>query len=429
VTGRRTSPWSLAAAGWTAVIYATIPVFRALREWFTDRWDQSLIGWAVIGAVAAVTAAALVHGFRRARRPSAANAAWLLAVAGIAIWWTSRLWEHPEEAVHLLSYGVLGVLLVRALEECLPDAGSLLAAIALGSLVGTIDEIIQWITPGRFWDLRDVAINGGGCALAVVAVWRLEESWRPPGRRSLRLTVRLAAAELLLLTLCLANTPQRVVLYSGRVPLLGHLAHADNSMAEYGHRHVSPGVGEFSSRFTLDELAHIDRERGAEAAAIVERYPEDRYARFLADYPAGRDPFVHEARVHLFSRDRHLSLRASHPPGSWQRRHHATVALRENQILEHFFGRTLELSGNRLPKDLLEDLRRELLPQLRVTSKAGSHLITWITEGALRTLLVIAAGALLALDFSLGCAGRSPTGRDRSRGRTGRGTPVRAPDR
>ena len=41
-------------------------------------------------------------------------------------------------------------------------------------LAGWIDEGIQEILPNRFYDLRDVAMNAAGGALAVFSIWILD---------------------------------------------------------------------------------------------------------------------------------------------------------------------------------------------------------------------------------------------------------------
>jgi len=119
------------------------------------------------------------------------------------------------------------------------------------------------------------AIPAGACALAAAALWRLDPGpWLRPRASSVSLALRLAAAQALLLTLCLANTPQRVAWYAVRVPGLDLLARADNAMSEYGFRHHLPGIGDMKSRLTLAELEEQDRARAGEVAELLDRCPE-----------------------------------------------------------------------------------------------------------------------------------------------------------
>jgi hypothetical protein len=292
------------------------------------------------------------------------------------------------------------VLLYRALRPAAPDVAILAAVVLLGALVGTVDEIIQWIVPGRIWDLRDVAVNAGACALTSAALWRLDPGpWRrPPAASSVSLALRLAAVETLLLMSCLANTPGRVAWYAERIPGLGPLAHADNAMAEYGFRHLLPGIGVMKSRLTLADLEEQDRARAAEVAELLDRYPEGRYQRFLDEHSAAADPFLYEARVHLFSRDHHRRRLAAATPGSAEAQEHATMSFRQQLLLERVFGATLARSASRLDPSERQQLEALDNPELPFASKTASHLITAVGERTLRIALLATAAALLALD-------------------------------
>jgi hypothetical protein len=396
---RGTERAAIAAAAWTAIIFAFIPLVRPIQRALLRAVDPGWITVAVLLAVGLALAAAVERLRRRPRPVRAFDVAWLVAIAALAAWCAWALRGRPEEAIHLLQFGLLAVLLYRAMRPAEPDVAILVAAVLLGSLVGTVDEIIQWIVPARFWDLRDVAVNSGACVLAAAALWRLDRGpWRRPRASSVSLALRLAAALLVLLVLCLANTPRRVAWYAEHVPGLAPLAEADNAMAEYGYRHRLPGIGELKSRLTLAELADQDRTRAAEVAAVLDRYPEGRYQRFLDEHPATANPFLYEARVHLFSRDVHLRELRSAPPGSAAAREHATIALREQHLLERVFGSTLARSGFNLkpqPRQLLEQLYD---PGRPFVSASAAHLITGVGERSLRLALLAAAAILLALD-------------------------------
>lgn len=399
--GRRggTDRAAVIAALATALLFASIPLVRWAQRQLSDRVDVRWITAAVLAGVLLALVAALVVLRRSRRRLRTADVVWLTALAATAGWIAWELRHLPEEAIHLLEYGVLAVLLYRAMRPAEPDVAILAAVVLLGTLVGTVDEIIQWIIPERYWGLRDVAVNGGATALAVAAMWRLDPGpWRPIRPASARLVLRLAAAELLLLALCFSNTPDRVAWYAARVPGLGFLAHADNAMAEYGYRHELPGIGTMRSRLTLAELAERDARDAAAVAAVLDRYSHGDYERFLREQPATADPFLYEARVHIFSRDAHLRRLRDAPPGSTVAREHATIAAREQRLLERVFGRTLARSSFGLaPRQsaLLEELAD---PDAQFSSASAAHLVTRISRGALVALLIGAAAVALAVD-------------------------------
>lgn len=380
---------------WTASIWAAIPFMRALQRLFTRFLPADAIGWFVVAAVvvAAVATAVAVRWIQGRLDPGTLA---VLAVTSTAlVVWTVRLLHEPAEAFHFVQYGVLGVLLFRAWRPIRPDLSAHLVAAVTGLLLGTVDEVLQWLTPGRFWDLRDVVVNGAAATLVQPALWRLY----PPVRRlrptALRLPLLLVAGELALFALCLSATPARLERIAERAPSLTFLTRTTNTIAEYGHRHTVPGIGSFTSRLTLAELAELDRTRAAESAAVLDRYPPAKYGRFLKEVGPGRHPFVYEARVHIFARDANWAEARKLEHGSPARRRRMTVAYREQQILERFFGRTLEASNHAVPPELVEHARGEMDPDLEFTSRVAAHLIVGVSEPHLRWVLV--GGAAISL--------------------------------
>jgi VanZ family protein len=164
----------LVLAGYTALLYGMLPYGPILgRAVLGSGVGRVLLG----GGAVAVVVAGIIASTLRLRRRRAPVGAWvLLAVTAIgyalALSWlrTIRL-----ERLHLPEYGVAGWLAWRALA---PSLGTgvrtyLLAAI-LAAAIGWGDELVQAVTPGRYYDLRDVVANaiGAGLGVMVVAVWR-----------------------------------------------------------------------------------------------------------------------------------------------------------------------------------------------------------------------------------------------------------------
>jgi hypothetical protein len=221
---RRLNP-RLAVALWIGLIYTTIPFVRLVREALVEIIPAKVIGYAVMMAGLAVVAAAIAVLQRSPTRFGISDVVWLVGVSVVFLFWTSRLMGAPEEAVHFVEYGVLGMLLYRALDVRVRDWSVFVAAILAGVLVGTVDEIIQWLVPGRYFDFRDIFLNGGAVALAQVVIWRMtSRPTKPVDRSSVRLLCRLAAVEVLLLTFCLAATPQRLARMAEVLPIPDRLA-------------------------------------------------------------------------------------------------------------------------------------------------------------------------------------------------------------
>jgi len=387
---------------WVAVIYTTIPFVRRLREFFVAHWPGELIAYGVMAVVVAAAVAGLGLLWRRRRRIRMADALWLVGIVTVLVVWTHRLMDQPEEAVHFLEYGVLGVLLYRALRPRVPDSTVFIAAALAGILVGTVDEIIQWVVPGRYWDFRDIALNGGASILIQVALWRLASAATEQVRRpSLRFLCRLAAAQVLILTLCLSATPARTARLAEYLPGLANPASGTDAICEYGHLHTLDYLTEYRSRLTLAELAHADAATAPEVAALLDA-SRHAYGDFLKRVSPVEDPFAYEARVHLFARDRNHGEARKLSPGTPARRERMTIAFRENLILEAVFGSTLEHSSYRWPERRRAQIEDEQDQEADFVSKVGSHLITAVSENQLRALMLTLFVALLACDLVLG---------------------------
>jgi hypothetical protein len=391
----------LAAALWIALIYTSIPFVRQMREAFAARWPAELIGVGVIVAAVGALVVSVIRLRRRTPRPNTADLLWLSAVTLTAVVWTVRLMGRPEEAVHFVEYGVLGLLLYRALATRITDVTVFLSATLIGLLVGTVDELIQWLVPGRFWDFRDIVLNGGAVALVQIAIWRLTGAPpQPVGPASIRRALRLAAALVALLTLCLAATPQRLDRLADHIHLPPRLATGTDAICEYGYRHTVDDRTAFQSRLSLDELARTDSLRGTDIAQHIRSSRAVRGPSRIVFSPVD-DPFAYEFQVHLFARNRNLHRARQREPGSSAQQRFMTTAWRQNLILEQAFSNTLAQSpygwGPRV-KARVEDAQD---PGAFFVSRVGAHLITRLSEGQLRGFMVVVLVALLACDIAL----------------------------
>lgn len=399
--GKEWVSW-LAVGAWTLAIYLTIPVARAIQAWVTEHWGRIAFLYGVLAALA-LGAGIVVRRLMRSREAGRSRSvAWVLGITILYAFLSWRLRANPEEAVHFIEYGALGLLLFRAFSHRVRDPMIYLAAGWLGAILGTVDEIIQWMTPRRVFGLRDVWLNiqaVGLIQILLAAGLRPALARGPVQAGSVRRVCRLGMLHLALLALCLSNTPPRVDRYTRRWPALEGLRHTYSIMAEYGYRHDEPGVGSFYSRFTRDELGRLDRERAAEAAARLDEFRDPtRYQEFLQTWTPVTDPFTHEARVHLFRRDQ-MAARAWELRGDPEAlRGHAAVAWRENRILELFFGRTLRASQYAWDERFKERLNEYQDTGLPYISPVSATLITRLTEPQVRNLFLAMILALALVE-------------------------------
>lgn len=395
---------------WSLLIFAAVPFARSIRSFVSEYWSRALFGHLTLLTIAA----AGVWSVRYLRRSAAATVSsygWLVAVVAIFVAYTIELRDAPEEALHFVQYGFLGFLAFRALSHRIRDPAIYPVAIVIGVLVAVVDEAIQWLTPRRFWDLRDLWIDGLGTALVQLGI---AKGIRPklisgrPQPHSIRWLCRLGLALTVLLGLTLLNTPQRIGEYTRVLPALGFLRHNESMMLEYGYRHEDAETGPFHSRFSVAEIARHDLERGREVAETLDRYRDDsEYQRFLELFNPTIDPFAHEARVHLFRRDKHLAWADEPQKSDYERRVHLSVAFKENRLMEKYFHNTLAWSSYPLAPEtaaVLEANRLpdEDLPAKEVESRVSRHLVTVVREPQILALLGLFIVGLSLIDRRFG---------------------------
>lgn len=159
---------------WIALILAMAPVTRPIAEAVlgtrAGAWAFGPGLVVVVGAGAVV----LARGLARQGAPLGVWALLVLAAGGYLAaleWLTVR----PIERIHFPEYGILAALAWWALRGRGLAVGRA-HAFALGIVlaVGFVDELVQIAVPRRFFDWRDVWLNGvaGLLALLVVAAAR-----------------------------------------------------------------------------------------------------------------------------------------------------------------------------------------------------------------------------------------------------------------
>lgn len=387
------------AGCWLLFIYITIPLARTIQEFVRDHGGSRLFLFATFAALG-VAGLAVIRAVRRGAvncRPGGMLV--LGAILGVFASLTWSLRENPEESLHFVQYGVLSLLVYRALRHRLSDPSIYLAAAMIGCLCGIADELIQWIVPRRFFDYRDIAINAVAVLLVQAAI---AFGLRPPAvrapwsRRGVTWAFLAAATNLLLLLFCVNNTDALKATYTAWVPSAERI---DETTASYGFQIVNPEIGSFYSRLTAEQLREQDRTRAAGVAEVLNRYKADRlYERFLNTHPAHEDPFLVEARVHLFRRDRHGSLALRNADDPKVMKEHALIAFREQQILQSYFGNTLAASAYAWPDHIQATLAKIVgeRPPL-YDSPVSRYVITSVTQAQLTGGILLVLLALSGL--------------------------------
>lgn len=296
-------------------ILAVAPFMGLVRDALFRRFGDAVVTGLLVamGAVGAAVFVAFLVALR--------GAAWWrwagLGLAALGVWLqiaglsTGLPRVDAVEKIHIVEYGLLSILLYRAVRRAEPGSGEPSARRGPGILllpwlgvvlVGTLDELVQWYFQLRVGEFRDVLLNvaaGTNGLLAAVCAW-------PPER------VRILATR---------RESGRILLATALVCLvLGVFV----DRAHLGHEIHDPEVGRFFSFHSPDELR----------AAAAERA-----RRWAVDPPTGllaweaEDLFLSEAARHVQHRNQRLGA------GDF------TMAWQANRILERWYDPFLDLES------------------------------------------------------------------------------------
>lgn len=376
---------------WVSAIFGAIPLARRFVRAVDVRWGAENLRWLAITIIVFASLVAVWNVYHRLKRLPWDRLLWLGGLMGVFIYLSLEKMKQPSEALHFVEYGLLGLLAFRAVSHHIPDRLAYGCAISICLLIGTADEIIQWFTPGRYWDVRDIFHNGIAATLAQVALaGGLRPAFIRPGisPRSVRWFCLLNSLWLLQLGFCASNTPVADARVSDAFPALSFLRNPDEPMSEYGFRIDDPAIGRFYSRFAPEDLLALDKQRAGDSGPVIAHYTtEDTYSNFLHRYTPATDAFTHEAMVHIYRRNYHAAAlaRFTNDPVAFSQR--ATIAYRENQILVGYFPATLERSGQAWPPGRAEELEPFVRKDRLYKSEVSRHLITAVSEKQVWTII------------------------------------------
>jgi VanZ family protein len=422
--------WILVIA-WMAYIIYTITDYKDIRTKVDDDFGKQFVKWFVIGlASAGVIGGVVVMMLNRARyriwNYIALALLLFLYVKSVYYIYTSP-YHSRWEAMHFVQYGVLGVLMFRALAHSFRDWAVFFIALGITVTFGSIDESIQWGHPDRYWDFTDLVLNGYSASLSLLIIWLglnpayLSAKW---SGKSIRVFTTVLVIFLLYLGLCYSNTAKWSPFWEKNFPSVAKGAENDGPMAEYGFlyeytvddprympettehivpaekvRSKGPYVIQFKSRLNPDALKKADGTRAEEAARVMPLGNQahmlnlEAYKKFLVDYSPAGDPWLHELRVHLYSRDKNEQrvreqIEAPKPdfPGK------VTKMVFENKLLFDKYPEYMKLHGYEPDQIFLAQQLDHLIPGPYL-SGVSKHLITrvsltriWIMLGVLIVL-------------------------------------------
>lgn len=399
----REKPWLawLVFGLWSVFIIVIAPLTRPLLRELADATDKRVLIYITVVVTVIAAAVAIRLNVLQQGRLSKSRLTALVFIVGLFAYFSLFKIKSPQESLHFLEYGFLGLVTFRAFSHRIHNVLIYPCTVLLCSCIGTYDEILQWVNATRIYDLRDIGWNATAACLSQLAI---ALGVRPPfirlrtDRASCRILAGLIALHTALFMACLSNTPQAIAWYTQKFPPLDYLADNNNVMTEYGYKLHDDDIGTFYSRFTRDQVIAMDQARAAEVGLLLAENIKSRdYDGFLRRYTPAVDAFARECRVRLYRRDHYYLASFKHGATNEMYKFHMMVAYKENQILERYFSNTLAAAGAVFAPYSRKQIRDGMKSDDHYVSPVGEHLITVMSEavlvGLLATLLVLSVTA------------------------------------
>ena len=381
-------------------IFLTVPVARRIQIFVSNHWGRILFMYFVLVVLAVSFVALLYFLIIKKKVRSPANYLWLFILSGLYAYFTVKLKHVPEEAVHFLEYGLLAFFLFKALSHHIRDRSIYITATFLTLLVGTFDEILQWITPDRYWDFRDAGLNALSGILFQLMIWKvitpkiISEKF---SFKSLKIFSFSFVSCIIVLALCVSNTPNRVYSYTKHIKCLSYLQR-EEPMSEFGYKYKDPEIGIFYSRLSPSQLNKIDKQNGEEYARILNESFNRDYEQFLKDYSPTTNPFMHELRVHIFRRDSYFE-KARVSSEIAEKKESYFIAYKENLILQKYFTQSVKKSVYSWDENKIKEAEILIDRNKPYISPVSANLFTSFSEKTVWISIIIILSFLVVINL------------------------------
>ena len=360
----------LLAAVVSAAVILSSPFIRDIRDWiratFPGQYARVVATAVAVAIGLALVVAVLRIRDRRALRYGAIVAALALGVA-YATWNAQGIPEvDAVERVHFVEYGLITLLFYRAWRPR-GDASMFVLPILAGVAVGTLEEWLQWLIPGRVGDMRDVFLNG----VAILCGLLFSVGVDPPPAGALELR---------------PGSLRRIGIVAAVVSVLFA---AFVYSVHLGVETSDPEAGRFRSRYDAATLVSLDETR----RALWKEHPP-------IERPRSRsreDQYMSEGLLHAQERNRRWEV--GDIRAAWS----------ENRILEKYYASVLDTpsyispTGLRWPPAQRADAQQRLaaLPgvagpyESQADAAEGRHFIrTWSPVAFWIVVAILVCGIL-----------------------------------
>lgn len=147
---------------WILLVYLSIPYIRKASEFILENYylKFSLLSFILLSLIIVIL-----------RAISRKEKVILLGLgATFAYLYSFRLHGY-EELFHYFEYGVFSILILNSFKADLKERNKIIITNIIVLCFGYFDEIIQYFTPGRFFDWNDVLLNFVSGILGVIVYY------------------------------------------------------------------------------------------------------------------------------------------------------------------------------------------------------------------------------------------------------------------
>lgn len=160
--------------GLVSLIYSTLYIVRPVCAFLKATTPFPLL----INTLCVVLLIFLVIGVWVKTRITKLSSYFILGMVLFGYIYGITVIQYPEEKIHLIEYGFLAYLAVKAIRVDVQKPIAYGYAFLLVSIFGWIDEGIQYVLPNRYYQIEDVILNSisGALGLALVFIVQREQS-------------------------------------------------------------------------------------------------------------------------------------------------------------------------------------------------------------------------------------------------------------
>ena len=152
---------------WVFLIYSTLYVVRPICEFLkshTPFYILTNIFMAILLFSLFIFSLSKIHMKRRS--------SFLILLFIVSLYAGGlKIIQIPEEKLHFVEYGILGFLTYRAIALDVKGYAVYGLSLLLTSVLGWIDEGIQYFLPNRYYQTKDVLLNCVSAGLALLWVY------------------------------------------------------------------------------------------------------------------------------------------------------------------------------------------------------------------------------------------------------------------